>query len=90
MLAARLRSQRGADARVFFFGPGVRLAGSPEGPVVEALKALHEAEVPTGACTFQAQQFGVAQNLTDGGIDLEPAGEVILRLTEEGYQIVGI
>jgi hypothetical protein len=46
--------------------------------------------VPIAACPGNAEQYGVTTRVTDQGITLEPAGEALLRLVNDGYQIVGV
>lgn len=88
MLATRLKTMRGHDVEVYFFGPGVKLAGQASGPVKEALDKLLEA-VPTGVCPFNADQFEVRDALNASGYKMEPAGEALARLIEDGYEVVG-
>ncbi|MHB1612293.1 MAG: DsrE family protein [Sulfobacillus sp.] len=90
VLAGRLKIHRNQDVQVYFFGPGVQLAGQTEGPMAEALKTLSDSSVPMGACPFNAEQYGVTATVTDKGIVMEPAGEALVRLIDEGYQIVGV
>jgi len=90
VLAGRLKANRGQDVQVYFFGPGVELAGKAEGPLLEALKTLGQEQVPMAACPFNADQYGVTATMTEHGIHLEPAGEALIRLVEAGYQIVGV
>ena len=88
-LAARLKSQRAQDVEIYFFGPGVKLVGEATGEVREAIDACFGAEVPSGACPFNAEQFGVKEELAARGFRMEPAGEALIRLVEAGYQVVG-
>ena len=90
VLAGRLRANRNQDVQVYFFGPGVQLVGQAEGYLVEALATLVKESVPMAACPGNAEQYGVTTRVTDQGITLEPAGEALLRLADEGYQIVGV
>jgi hypothetical protein len=90
VLAGRLKANRNQDIEVYFFGPGVELAGKAEGFFAESLKTLREGSVPMAACPFNADQYGVTASVTDKGITMEPAGEALVRLAEQGYQIVGV
>lgn len=90
ILAGRLKNQRHQDVQVYFFGPGVQLAGQAEGPLAESLKALADGAVPMAACPFNAEQYGVSTGITDHGITMELAGEALVRLVEQGYQVVGV
>ena len=90
VLAGRLSANRSQDVQVYFFGPGVQLAGQAEGFLVEALATLVQGAVPIAACPGNAEQYGVTTRVTDQGITLEPAGEALVRLVNDGYQIVGV
>lgn len=89
VLASRLKKNRGQDVEVYFFGPGVELVGKPSEKVKEALAMLRDAEVHGGYCPFNAQQFDVESAVSGEGLHGEPAGEALVRLIEEGYQVVG-
>lgn len=89
ILASRLKKLRQQEVEVYFFGPAVGMVGSPGDKLKEALDALKDADVRGGFCPANAQQFGVETVLTANGLHGEPAGEAIVRLAEEGYQIVG-
>ncbi len=90
VLAGRLKANRNQDIEVYFFGPGVELAGKAEGMLAESLKKLNEGNVPMAACPFNADQYGVTESITASGVKMEPAGEALVRLVEQGYQIVGV
>lgn len=89
ILASRLKKNRGQDVEVYFFGPGVQLVGKPSEKVKEALAMLRDAEVHGGYCPFNAQQFDVETAVTAEGLHGEAAGEALVRLIEDGYQVVG-
>ena len=89
-LATRLKSQRQQDVEVYFFGPGVELMGRATGDLRDGVDALFAASVPAGVCPFNAQQFGVEDALRTRGFRMEPAGEALVRLVDEGYQVVGV
>ncbi|OLZ11646.1 DsrE family protein [Sulfobacillus thermosulfidooxidans] len=90
VLAGRLKANRGQDIQVYFFGPGVQLAGQADEQIEQALKALTDGSVPMAACPFNADQYGVTERVGAKGITMEPAGEALIRLVEQGYQIVGV
>lgn len=90
VLANRMKTMRQQDVQVYFFGPGVELAGKAEGRLAEALATLGQSEVPMGACPANAEQYGVVTSVTDKGVNMEPAGEALVRLIEQGYQVVGV
>ena len=89
VLGSRLKKTRGQDVEVYFFGPGVKLVGEPSEAVREALAMLRDADVHGGYCPFNAQQYGVETAVAGAGLHGEPAGEALVRLVEEGYQVVG-
>ncbi len=90
VLATRLKANREQDVEVYFFGPGVDLAGHAQGQFAEALQALMNTAVPVGVCPANATQYEVTAVLTEQGVKMEPAGEALVRLVEAGYQIVGV
>ncbi|MCL6562758.1 MAG: DsrE family protein [Firmicutes bacterium] len=90
VMAERLKKNRGQEVEVYFFGPGVKLAGEAQGKVREAIDALKAAEVPLRACPAIADQYGVTARMSEDGIVMEPAGQVLVRLVEEGYEVVGV
>ena len=90
-LAQRLRANRAQDARVYLFGPGVALGESSIPAVVAVLEDLCNSEVPVQACPANVEQMGLDEKVITGrGIELEPAGNVMIELVESGYQIVGV
>ncbi|MDA8195392.1 MAG: DsrE family protein [Thermaerobacter sp.] len=90
VLAGRLKTNRQQDVQVYFFGPGVQLAGQAEGALLGAISALAEGQVPMAACPANAEQYGLVSSVTEKGVAMEPAGEAMIRLVEQGYQIVGV
>lgn len=88
-LATRLRETGRAETEVFFFGPGVELLDVSEGELRKALDGLRPAGVPVSACVNNAKNLGAEDRLKAYGVDLLPATEVVARLTDEGYQIIG-
>ena len=88
-IAARLKQAGKAETKVVFFGPGVQLLDQATGDLHEALEALKGQGVPIVACQFNAQQLGATDRLKEYGVDLLAAGDVLVQLTEEGYQVVG-
>ena len=89
ILAGRLKTHRNQDVEVYFFGPGVRLASVGDAAIDEALATLTGAQVPLAACPANADQYGVTEQVSARGITMELAGEALVRLVEQGYQIVG-
>lgn len=90
ILASRLKKLRQQDVEVYFFGPGVALVGHPSEKIQEAINSLKDAEVRGSFCPANAQQFGVEEAVTANGLHGEPAGEAVVRLIEEGYEVIGV
>ena len=88
-IAARLKQNGRAETKVVFFGPGVQLLDEATGDLREAIESLRGQGVPILACQFNAQQLGATERLKAYGVDLQGAGDVLVQLTEEGYQVVG-
>jgi hypothetical protein len=90
-LAQRLKATRGQDVRVYLFGPGVALAEGKNPDVDQVLKDLRESEVEVQACPANVAQMNLdEQVIVAHGVGLRPAGEVLVELVEDGYQIVGV
>lgn len=90
-LALRLKTVRHQDVQVFLYGPGLELAASDSPLVREALKTLREAEVAMGACPVNAKSLGISEDVVVGaGVGLRAAGEVLVELVDQGYQVIGI
>jgi hypothetical protein len=91
VLALRLKTVRQQDVRVYFFGPGVKLAESGSDEVRNAIRALHDEGVTVEACPANVQQMNLNPDaITSLGIGLHPAGEVLVQLVEDGYQVIGV
>ncbi len=90
-LAHRLKTVRKQDVKVYLFGPGVALAVSESPNVVSALAELREAGLIVGACPANVQNMGLDEKAISAvGVDLKPAGEVLVDWVEAGYEVVGI
>jgi hypothetical protein len=90
-LADRLKTVRGQDVQVYLYGPGVRLAVEGEEAVRQAFHELGGHDVPVQACPVNVQQLGLAEEAVRGaGVGLRPAGEVLVELIEQGYQVIGV
>lgn len=90
-LAARLKTARQQEVQVYLFGPGVGLAVSESPAVQSALKDLREADVAVGACPANVENMGLdTMAVSAVGVGLRPAGEVMIELVENGYQVIGI
>ncbi|MCL8206601.1 MAG: DsrE family protein [Actinomycetia bacterium] len=90
-LADRLKSVRHQEVQVYLYGPGVRLAVEGDEAVRQALRDLGGHEVPVQACPVNVQQLGLAEDAVRGaGVGLRPAGEVLVELVEQGYQVIGV
>ncbi len=91
-LAQRLRTTRDQkDVHVYLFGPGVQLTTDTNAQIQEALKDLREASVPVEACPANVKQLGLDEStVLATGAQLRPAGEALLELVDQGYQIIGV
>ncbi|MCY0880449.1 MAG: DsrE family protein [Firmicutes bacterium] len=91
VLAGRLKKNRRQDVEVYFFGPGVALAGqaAQDPQLKEIFTQLFDSQAPVGVCPFNAEQYGVKDLLASNGYRMEPAGEALVRLVEQGYQVIG-
>ncbi|MHB1504246.1 MAG: DsrE family protein [Acidimicrobiales bacterium] len=86
IMATRLRTNRQADVRVLFFGPGVKLAAS--GAVDEQLAGLREAGIGPKACVANVEQYGLADEIGARPVDLLPAGAEVEQFAQEGYTVI--
>jgi len=86
VMATRLKVNRGADVRVLFFGPGVKLASS--GAIDEQLSAMREAGLVPTACTANADQYGVRAEIDARPIELLAAGAEVAKYATEGYTVL--
>lgn len=91
-LAQRLRTTRDQkDVQVYLFGPGVALTTDQNPQIQEVLKDLRDASVTVGACPANVKQLGLDEAAVSAtGVVLRPAGEVLLELVDQGYQVVGV
>ena len=86
VMAARMKSTRGADVRVLFFGPGVKLAAS--GIADEQLEALRAAGIGPKACVANVEQYGLAAEIGARALDLLAAGAAVEEYAREGYTVL--
>lgn len=86
VLAARMKANRGADVRVLFFGPGVKIAAS--GAVDDQLEALRAAGVGPKACSANVDQYGLADEVGSRPIELLAAGAEVEEFAREGYTVL--
>jgi len=86
VMATRLKENRGADVRVLFFGPGVKLAGS--GAVDEHLTGLRSAGIGPKACKANVEQYGIADKIQSRPIELLAAGAEVEEFAREGYTVL--
>ena len=86
VMAARMRANRGADVRLLFFGPGVKLAAS--GDVDEQLEALRAAGVGAKACAANVEQYGLAEEVGTRALELLAAGAEVEEYAREGYTVL--
>lgn len=86
LMASRLKMNRGADVRVLFFGPGVRLAGS--GAADQHLADLIDSGVKPTACAGQVEQFGLADEFASRPVELIAAGAEVEAYAQEGFTVL--
>lgn len=85
-MAARMKTNRGADVRVLFFGPGVKVAAS--GAADEQLQALQAAEVRTTACAANVEQYGLAEEAAKRPLTLLAAGAEVEEFARQGFTVL--
>ena len=86
VMATRLKSNRGADVRVLFFGPSVRLAAS--GQIDAQLAELHDVGIGTKACRANVEQYEVTEEIAARPLELLAAGAEVEAFALEGYTVV--
>ncbi len=86
VMASRLKQNRGADVRVLFFGPGVKLAAS--GAVDEQVKVLQEVGVLPKACRANVEQYGISDEIAARPIELLAAGAEVEEFHQLGYTVL--
>lgn len=86
VMASRMKTNRGADVRVLFFGPAVRLAAS--GTVDGPLEALRSAGITPTACSANADQYGVTEEVSSRSITLLAAGAEVEEFARGGYTVL--
>lgn len=86
ILAKRMKENRGADVRVLFFGPSVKLASS--GALDEHLAGLEAAGIQPKACSANVEQYGVAPEIASRPIELLAAGAEVEVFAQEGYTVL--
>ena len=86
VMAARMKANRGADVRVLFFGPGVKLVAS--GAADEQLEALRAADVGAKACAANVEQYGLAEEISARPVELLAAGAEVEDYARQGYTVL--
>lgn len=86
VMASRLKMNRGADVRVLFFGPGVKLASS--GAADQLIGDLIDSGVKPTACSSQVEQFGLAAEFASRPIELLAAGAEVEAYAKEGFTVL--
>ncbi len=86
VLASRLKENRGADVRVMFFGPGVKLAAS--GKIDEQINVLRNVGVLPKACKGNVEQYNVQTEMAERPIDLLAAGAEVQEYHHLGYTVL--
>ncbi len=86
VMASRLKENRGAQVRLLFFGPGVRLAAS--GAVDEQIATLRQVGVLPTACRANVEQYGLSEQIAARPLELLAAGAEIESYASEGYTVL--
>jgi len=86
VMAARMKEHRGADVRVLFFGPGVKLAAS--GLADEQLDALRKAGIIAKACSANVEQYGLVDEIGARPLELLAAGAEVEEFAHQGYTVL--
>ncbi len=86
VMASRMKQNRGAEVRVLFFGPGVRLAAS--GAVDEQLAELSAAAVRPAACSANVEHYGLADEISARPIGLVAAGGEVEDFARQGFTVL--
>lgn len=86
VMAARMKANRGADVRVLFFGPGVKLAAS--GVADEQIEALGAVGVGAKACAANVEQYGLAAEMSARPVELLAAGAEVEDYARQGYTVL--
>ena len=86
VMATRMKENRGADVRVLFFGPGVKLAAS--GDVDEQLHALRQAAIVPKACRANVEQYGLSDAVEARPLELLAAGAEVEEFARLGYTVL--
>lgn len=87
-MAERVKTQRGAEVQVLFFGPGVRLLASGDPRVKERVDALRAAGITPQACRGNAEMFSVVSEVEALDVQLSMAGQVVTGWAEQGYTVL--
>lgn len=89
--ATRLKTVRKQDVQVYVYGPALRLVTGGNPDVRKLLDALVHDAVPLQACPVNAEQVGIPHDALEAvGVSLRSAGEVMVELVEQGYQVIGV
>ncbi len=86
VMATRMKANRGADVRVLFFGPGVKLAAS--GAIDEQLEALRAAGIGPSACRANVEQYGLVDEIGARPLELLAAGAEVEDFARQGYTVL--
>jgi len=86
VMAARMKANRGADVRVLFFGPGVKLVAS--GAADEQLDALRAAGIGAKACSANVEHYGLGEEIAARPVELLAAGAEVEEYARQGYTVL--
>jgi len=86
VMATRMKANRGADVRVLFFGPGVKLAAN--GMADDQLRALQAAGIGAKACSANVEQYGLERAIEARPVELLAAGAEVEFYAQQGYTVL--
>ena len=86
VMATRMKTNRGVDVRVLFFGPSVKLAAS--GQIDIQLANMRDAGIGAKACRANVEQYEVTEEIGVRPLELLAAGAEVEAFALEGYTVV--
>ncbi len=86
VMATRMKANRGADVRVLFFGPGVRLAAS--GLIDLQLAEMRDAAIGATACRANVEAYDIVEEISVRPLELLAAGAEVEQFALQGYTVV--
>ena len=86
VMAPRMKANRGADVRVLFFGPGVKLVAS--GAADEQFDALRAAGIGAKACSANVEQYGLVEEIAARPVEFLAPGAEVEEYVRQGYTVL--